>query len=87
MKRTNIALPTVHINGTSKDAITRSYDEACDALRAFSEAWDRIEFNPRDYYPAGNWDEALAARQKIETMLREIRDYISDHREHLYDQI
>jgi hypothetical protein len=79
-------LPTVHTNGTSRKDLQEGYDRAADALHNFIRAWSTIEFNARDYYvqEPGAWGKARDARDQINDKLREIRDYIDNHREHLY---
>ena len=82
----DITLPIIHRNGTSRADLQKCYDAADDALFEFIRAWESMEFNARDYYPQGpeSWIMALTARQNINLKIREIRDYITKHREHLY---
>lgn len=54
-----MTLPTIHLNGTSKE---RLVDALCDASNALNEAYEALKQtapNGRDYYPQGN--DALAA--------------------------
>ena len=85
---TEIQLPLVHMNGTGIKTLTEDYDAADDKLHDFMETWGKMEFNARDYYPHGPeaWTKALEARQEINAKIREIKNYINAHREHLYDQ-
>jgi hypothetical protein len=82
----DITLPIIHRNGTSRADLQKCYDAADDALFEFIRSWESMEFNARDYYPQGpeSWIMALTARQNINLKIREIRDYITKHREHLY---
>jgi hypothetical protein len=86
--KSKIQLPLVHMNGTGIKTLTEDYDNAGDALHTFIDAWERMEFNARDYYPHGPeaWTQARDARDAINAKIREIEQYIDAHREHLYDQ-
>jgi hypothetical protein len=87
-KDQNITLPLAHMNGTGLKSLREDYDLADDTLDNFIAAWERIEFNARDYYPLGPdaWTSALESRQAINRKLREVKAYIDAHREHLYSQ-
>jgi hypothetical protein len=76
------------MNGTGIKTLTEDYDNASDKLRDFVDTWERMEFNARDYYPHGPeaWTKARDARDAINAKIREIKQYIDAHREHLYDQ-
>lgn len=80
-------LPTIHLNGTGKNALESDYRNArarvMDALRAF----DAIEFNARDYYPQGP-EAFTAAREERASMARklvDVREYLEAHTEHISD--
>lgn len=49
----NIKLPTIHLNGTSKDSLMRGYESALKAIRHTLDEMDKIELNARDYYTQG----------------------------------
>lgn len=85
---TDLILPLVHMNGTGIKTLTEDYDAADDELRDFIDAWEKMEFNARDYYPHGPeaWTKARDARNAINAKICEIKQYIDAHREHLYDQ-
>ena len=53
-------IPTVHLNGTGKEMLTKGYTEAYHALQAAEQSLCEIEFNARDYYIQGPdaWTEA-----------------------------
>ena len=86
--KSKIQLPLVHMNGTGIKTLTEDCDNASDKLRDFVDTWERMEFNARDYYPHGPeaWTKARDARDAINQKLRDVKDYIDAHREHLYDQ-
>ena len=46
----NYPLPTVHLNGTSRDMLLRGEMKVHDALDKVSEALEECEFHGRDYY-------------------------------------
>lgn len=80
-------LPTIHINGTSRDALIESYVEA---LTAIEYAIDAIKYaapHGRDYYPQGPdaMDQAgdehilrLKALEKIAAELRALAEHCSE---------
>ena len=47
-------VPTVHLNGTSKDELRRQLFDAADAGSAFLAALAAMSPNGRDYYPQGD---------------------------------
>lgn len=73
-----LALPTIHLNGTSAKDLFSGYRAAMDALQDAQEALGKIEFNARDYYVQGPeaWtqarDEMQERRQKIETVRKDV---------------
>lgn len=80
-------LPTIHLNGTSREAL---YESACDALGALRTAIKAVEAtapNGRDYYPQGdrailraNYEHAERVRRlrEIVTELETIAEHIAD---------
>jgi hypothetical protein len=47
------AIPSVHINGTSRAALLRGYLDGIEALRTALEVMQRNGPNGRDFYPQG----------------------------------
>jgi hypothetical protein len=88
MNGADYPLPLVHMNGTGRDSLKRDYDAAAEAFREFLEAWRKVEFHPRDYYPMGPdaWARALEARRAVNSRAKEIEEYLHRHRIHLYDR-
>ncbi len=80
-------LPTIHRNGTSIEALTASYELAEKELNRAINAFDKIEFNGRDYYPQGEkaWRDAVEERSEIAKKFAEISEYLDNHRLHLFD--
>jgi len=69
--------PTVHINGTSKESLTKQW---CDAHEACREALRKLaEAAPhgRDYYPQGP-DAYYQAREEHVARMQKIQDVIND---------
>lgn len=81
-------MPTVHMNGTSHKMLTQGYEDAYDALKAFTKAFGHIEFNARDYYPQGPdaWNAAVDARIEMNEKIRDLMKYVEDHLDHLAEQ-
>ena len=84
-----IGLPTIHLNGTGAKSLAAGYDAAYDALRAFQNKMEEIEFNARDYYVDGpkSWEEAVDSRMAINQKIAEIQTYITNHMMHIHDQL
>lgn len=83
-----LTLPTVHMNGTGIRTLQETYEAAAHALDDFTDQWIKIEFNSRDYYPQGPeaWDAAVEQREAMNHKIRELKQYLQTHREHLYEQ-
>jgi len=78
----------VHMNGTGFNDLWNGYDKADDALYELVEAFARIEFNARDYYPkdAGAWERAMDERCEINAKMRDIQSYLNAIRGSLDEQ-
>ena len=61
-----LIIPTVHLNGTSRQALVDGYNEACTALQGALGALQDAEPNARDYYPQGDGVFAAARAQHAE---------------------
>lgn len=80
-----ITLPTVHLNGTSREMLLDGYTEAYRKLIEFREAFARIECNARDYYVQGP-DAYPRARNLRDAQFQHIVDlmrYLESHLLHL----
>jgi len=68
--------PTVHLNGTSREALVEEYLEAIEAVNAATAAVGRITVNARDYYvqPLGNWDIARDQHEARLQALAKVHD-------------
>jgi hypothetical protein len=63
-------LPTIHLNGTSRQYLHEEALAASAALRAAVAALEAITVNGRDYYPQGPDAYAEAAREHRERIER-----------------
>lgn len=82
-----MTLPTIHRNGTSREALLQSYQEAYSSLREAIVKFDNIEFSPRDYYPQGDaaWQDAVVNRDMVAGCLQTANLYLEEHVSHLFD--
>ena len=90
----NYPLPTVHLNGTSRDMLLRGEMKVHDALNKVSEALQECEFHSRDYYVqdiddtviGGAYGLALKERQKHTNNLIDFKQYNLEQVMHLRSQ-
>jgi hypothetical protein len=90
----NYPLPTVHLNGTSRDMLLRGEMKLHDALNKVSEALQECEFHSRDYYVqdiddtviGGAYGLALKERQKHTNNLIDFKQYNLEQVMHLRSQ-
>jgi hypothetical protein len=91
------AFPTIHLGGTTAPQLLDDYGKAYEALLAAREAFDKIEFNSRDYLPHGNhtsvpfagtqeWQAAVEWRERITQSLVDIEEYLLNHIESIHEQ-
>jgi hypothetical protein len=82
-----LALPTIHLNGTSAQSLLDDIRDAAIAVRAAMDALSRTAPNGRDYYPQGNDALIIASGQHAERMarlrsvyaeLQQIGEYLAD---------
>ena len=53
MKATELTFPSIHLNGTSREALSEQYLTAGQALQNALRALEDASPNARDYYPQG----------------------------------
>ena len=71
----SLAVPTIHLNGSSADELLLLNREAADALRKAQEALARATPHGRDYYPqvaAGAWLRAMREHEARAEKLRSV---------------
>jgi hypothetical protein len=61
-------VPTVHINGTSRDALVEQNESARNAVRVAINALEAAQPNARDYYPQGDGAFRAAMAQHTERL-------------------
>ncbi len=66
--------PTVHLNGTSVRTLMDGWTNLEDALGGALGAVEKLEFNPRDYYPKGDAGFA-AARDELQRGVAALREF------------
>jgi len=84
-KHSDLMVPTVHLNGTSRDELSR---QVCQAYAAVVEAGRALAAsapNGRDYYPQGQ-DAIIRAMTQHELRMRKLRE-VADELQHIAEQI
>jgi len=78
---TDLTLPTVHLNGTSRKMLTEGYQNAYRKLIEFRDAFSRIEHNARDYYVQGPdaWRKACHQRDVQRQRIADLMTYLEAH--------
>ena len=77
-------IPTIHLNGTSKDELLDQTLTAADAINVAIRALVNASPNARDYYPQGNGaygiarDEHLSRLNRLQDVLQELSDIAED---------
>lgn len=71
--------PTIHLNGTSADALLDGWIAAQEALRGAIADLERLPVNARDYYPQGPtaYTEAANRLQEMTAQLRTMQAEIA----------
>lgn len=73
----DLILPIVHLNGTSKNDLIEQHCEAGRALRDAMKALENMAPNARDYYPIpGRFEQARAQFERRYQAVRAIYDEI-----------
>ena len=74
--------PTVHLNGTSREALLEGYIDCVNAVRHAVEVCQKNAPNARDYYLGAGWPAAQTEHEarlaKMESVLAELRE-IGEH--------
>jgi len=73
-------LPTIHLNGTSKDTLMAEYYAAYKAIKESINTLLDATLNGRDYYPQGSdaFYQARAERQDALSKLHQVKSYIEE---------
>jgi len=80
-----LTLPTVHLNGTSRDGLLEGYIAAMDALRLAMKALQSAAPHGRDYYVQAGDTFCMAQNQHFTRLarLRETLDELNTLAEHV----
>ena len=80
-----VSLPTVHLNGSSRDSLLDGYMAAMDAIRLAMKALQSAAPHPRDYYVQSNMPAHLARDEHFVRLarLRETLDELNTLAEHV----
>ena len=80
-------LPTIHLNGTSRDRLAATYSAAYTAVSDALDTLEQVELNGRDYYPQGSDAFTEAQREHTErcVALRVVRDELCEIVQHLME--
>lgn len=70
-------LPTIHLNGTSREALESEAMASYDALRAAGDALCAMMVNGRDFYPQGP-DAFTAARAEHVSRIDKLRAVLAE---------
>lgn len=77
----DLAIPSIHLNGTSQDALLEQYSNAMAAVQNAIEVLNQSAPHPRDYYPQKPTDAFFKARSQhlarlagLESIHRELQD-------------
>jgi len=75
---TKTIIPTIHLNGNSKEKLLEYYNNAYNAVDEAIGVFQEIDFHKRDYYPQGDeaWDAAVEAHQEARNNLLQTRLYL-----------
>ena len=87
-------LPTVHMNGTSKEMLYKGNIHILQAINELEESISKCEFHGRDYYVhpledtviGGAYGLALEERRKHFKNILAFKDYIETHLTHIDNQ-
>ena len=85
MPLASFPLPTIHLNGTSRERLLSDYQTAYKLLRAAADAFGDIDFNARNYYVQGDYafNQARNERDRVRAHYRAIKEYLEAHLLHL----
>lgn len=76
-------VPTIHLNGTSRESLIEATCNAADKLRDALDTLRQMGPNGRDYYPQGPdalhkaVDEHLARMGKVQAVLDELEAFVN----------
>jgi hypothetical protein len=82
--KTDLVLPTIHLNGTGAETLWRQYQEARYAIGNAMNLIQSMEFHPRDYHlVSGAWDKAVKQMSARLEQLQRISDEFAEIENHI----
>lgn len=84
--KSNLVLPVVHLNGTSKNGLLQQY---CDSMAALRKAIQSLPApHGRDYYPKGEdvIQAAIAQREGWQIAIQNVLDQVEEIATHVSEQ-
>jgi len=74
-------LPTIHINGNSRESLANGYSNAYRKLIEFRNAFNEIDHNARNYYPQGPcaWTRSCDQRDVQRQRITDLMTYLEAH--------
>lgn len=80
-----LTLPSIHLNGSSREMLASGYHDAYRKLIEFRNAFAAIEFNARDYYVQGPtaFSQARTQRDCEHQRIGQLMTYLEAHLIHL----
>ena len=87
MSTTKLAVPMVHLGGTSYDTLSREYADAAHAVRAAMNALREVTLHERDYHvqPSGVWETAVSQFMSRYDRLHSVRVELDQISRAMYD--
>jgi hypothetical protein len=84
-----VRIPTLHLNGSSADALKEQLLDVANALRVAMRAMEAAGPNARDYYPQGEqaYPEARLEHERRLKQILGVRDWYDQILEGLQEQI
>ena len=89
MTKTTYHFPLIHMNGNNGQTLLEEYQKAMEAVINLRDAFGKIEFHSRDYYPLGMevYDNAKAQRLDMLRMINDLDFYLTAHSINISEQI
>jgi ferredoxin-NADP reductase len=81
--------PSIHLNGTSAEALAKGYEDAAQAVWTAVKALEEAAPNGRDYYPQGPDAMMQATKEHLVRLdsMRKVYDELQDLYEHCEERI
>lgn len=81
----DITLPTIHMNGTSREMLLNPWKDVCKKIFELESSLEKVEFNGRDYYMRdGSFEKARAEMEEMYENLKKVRSYCFEMRNGIF---